>query len=294
MAQASAIQTYNSTTLHEDLTDILTNVSPSETPFLSSFGRGRDAQGVYHEWETDTLAAAADNAHIEGEDYTFSKRSTPTRLGNYTQIFHTKVEVSDTMRAVNPAGYADEFGYQMDKAMKEHARDIEIALVTGTGNAGATGTARRLKGVIPFITSNVSTGTTGTGEESAFNDALQAIWDATGMPGPYTAYMPSAVKRRVSAFTAGTTKQIQADSKQLVNSVEVYESDFGIIKLKKHRYIPAGDVVVLGDDYWKLSYLRPTQREDVAKIGDSTRAVIKSELTLEARAQNTAALVSAM
>ena len=139
-------------------------ISPEETPFFSRLGKTK-ATSVYHEWVNDSLAAPATNAHIQGEDITFVKRAMPTRTGNYCQIFQTPVDVSNTQRAVNPAGYADEFARQMMKAMKEHARDIEIALITGTATSGTSGAAAKLQGIIPSITTNVVTGT-GTGNET--------------------------------------------------------------------------------------------------------------------------------
>lgn len=293
MAQASAIQTYQSTTLHEDLTDILTNVTPTETPFLSDFGR-TTASNTLHEWETDTLAAPADNAQIQGAEFSFTKRSTASRLNNRTQIFTTPVEVSDTIRETNPAGYKDEFAYQMDKAMKEHARDIEIALVTGTGNSGASGTPARLKGVLPFITTNVVTGATGSAGEAKLNDAFQDIWTQSGVMDNVTAYLGGTTKRQVSAFTAGTTKFTQSADKRLDNVVEIYESDFGPVRLKLHRFMSANTAAILKPDMWKTAWLRGTRKVDVAKTGDATRGVILSEATLEARAENANAKVVSM
>jgi len=122
MAQASALLTYDAVGNREDLSDIITNISPEETPMYSTFGKVK-ASNVYHEWLQDSLANAADNANIEGADYSFSKPASRTRVGNYTQIFVTPVEVSDTQRAVDTAGVEDEFAYQMAKKLKEHARD---------------------------------------------------------------------------------------------------------------------------------------------------------------------------
>lgn len=283
MAEASAKLTYDAVGNKEDLTDIISNISPTETPFLSKFGKTK-ARGTYHEWQTDTLANAADNAQIEGDDYSFTKPASRTRLGAYTQIFMTAVEVSDTQRAVDTAGLEDEFVYQMEKKMKEHARDIEIALVTGTGNSGASGTARRLKGVLPWITSNVETGT-GTGAEALsegmFNDLLQNIWEDGGMPE--AAYANGFQKRKISDFTASNTRNVGASEKEVIKGVDVYDSDFGRIKIVPHRYMTTSVVAVLDNSLWKVAMLRPTKKVDVAKIGSATRAVIETELGMEAR-----------
>lgn len=283
MAQASAVLTYDAVGNREDLLDVITNISPTETPMFSSFGKAK-AKSTYHEWLTDSLAAATANAHVEGADYSFSKRAARTRLGNWTQIFQTPVEVSDTQRVVESAGVEDEFAYQMAKALKEHARDIEYALVKGTGNSGASGTARELKGVLSWISTNVETGT-GTGNEALtedmFNDALQSIWSNGGKPD--TAFANGFQKRQISAFTAGSTKFVQADEKELIAGVDVYDSDFGRIKIVADRFMDTDKVAILQSDLWKVAVLRPTKSIDVAKVGSATRAVVETELTLESR-----------
>ncbi len=285
MTNSSAMQTYQAIGNREDLLDVVTNISPEDTPMFSSFGKSK-AKGTYHEWLKDSLATATSNTNIEGADYSFSRRDVRTREGNYTQIFVTPVEVSDTQRAVDTAGLEDEYAYQMAKALKEHARDIEYALCsTAAGASGASGTARSLKGVLAWITSVNETGT-GTGDEaltdSMFNDALQDIWDEGGNPD--TVYANGYQKRKIGIFTDSATKFIEATSeKEMLSGVDVYDSDFGRVKIRKSRFMPTDSVAILQTDLWKVAVLRKTAKEDVAKIGDSTRGVVKTELTLEAR-----------
>lgn len=283
MTNATAKLTYDAVGNREDLSDVLTNISPTETPMLSRFGKVK-AKNTYHEWLTDSLATATANAAVEGYDYSFSKVSSRTRAGNYTQIFQTPVEVSDTQRSVDTAGLEDEFAYQMAKKMKEHARDIEYALINATGNAGASGTARTLKGVLAWITTNVTTGT-GTGSEAItatmFDNALQTAWDQGGTPD--TAYANGWQKRKISQLTTSNTRNINADMKEVVIGIDVYDSDFGRIKIVPDRFMTSTVVALLQNDLWKIAELRPTKKVDVAKIGSATRAVIETELTLEAR-----------
>jgi hypothetical protein len=285
MSQSTAKTTYQAVGNREDLSAVITNISPTETPMLSRFGRSK-ASGTYHEWTTDSLASATTNAQIEAGDYSFSRVASRTRTGAYTQIFVTPVEVSDTQRSVDVAGLEDEFAYQMEKKMKEHARDIEYAYVNGTGNSGASGTARALKGVLAWITTNVETGTGTATEaltETMFNDALQSAWDQGGRVD--AAYANGFQKRAISAFTAGNTRNVGAAEKEVIVGVDVYDSDFGRVKIVPDRYMTATVVALLQSDLWKTAFLRPTKKVDVAKVGSATRAVIESELTLEALQQ---------
>ncbi len=283
MAQTTATLTFDAIGNNEDLSQVITNISPMDTLFLNRFGKTK-ATNTYHEWTTDSLAATTDNANIEASDYTFAKAAARSRTGNYVQYMYTPVEVSDAQRAMDVAGLADEFAYQLAKKMKEHGRDIEAALVSGTGNAGTSGAARRLKGVLTWLTTNVGTGT-GTGNEALtetmFNDNLQNIWTNGGSPS--SAYAGGIQKRAISGFTAGSTKNVNADQKELVAGVDVYDSEFGRIKVYLHRWMTAGVIAILTEDLWKVAMYIPTHKTDVAKVGSATRAVVETYLTLESK-----------
>ena len=124
MAQATNIfDSYEAIGIREDLTDILTNISPEETPMLSRFGKGK-AKDSYHEWQTDTLATAAKNKTIEGTDPDPAAITPTSRTGNWTQISEKVWRTTDTMENVALAGRGSEYAYQEAKNLKELARDI--------------------------------------------------------------------------------------------------------------------------------------------------------------------------
>jgi hypothetical protein len=282
MAQASAIKTYDAVGNREDLTNAVVTVSPDKTPIWSSAGKVK-AAGRYHEWQTDSLASATANAQIEGADYSFAIPSTRSRIGNYTQIFTKTLEVSGTQLTVDTAGVENEFSYQMEKRMKELATDIEKALITGTGNSGASGTAREMKGLLTFITTNVKTGT-GTGtealSESMFNDLLQAVYDAGGDPD--TAYVNSWQKRVISSFATSNTRFLDmSGASTLRNFISVYESDFGEIQVKLDQFMDTDKALVVDSSMVRVAILRGIAPDDVAKVGDSKRGAIVGEMTLE-------------
>ena len=112
---AGSYQTYTAIGEREDLSDIIYDISPMDTPFLSNAAR-ESATAVFHEWQTDSLAAAsATNAQIEGDDATTNTADVTSRLGNYTQISTKVPRVTGTLRAVATAGRADELSYQISK-----------------------------------------------------------------------------------------------------------------------------------------------------------------------------------
>jgi len=268
----------------EDLSDLITMISPVDTPMYSGFAKV-SAKGTYHEWQTDELAAAAANAQVEGADYTFPTLSATSRLGNYTQIFNKPFQVSNTLDVVSKAGRDKEYAYQMEKKMKELARDVEYALVNNASAvSGTSGAARQLKGVLAWITTNVETGS-GSGTEalteSMFNDALETISAAGGNPD--TVYANGFQKRQISGFTASNTKNIDASANKIINRVDVYESDFGILEVIYDRAMATDQVAILEKDKWAIASLRPVSHHEVPSIGDSKRGVIEGELTLVAK-----------
>jgi hypothetical protein len=272
--------TYNQNGNREDLSDIITNITPTETPMFSSFAKST-AKASYHEWMIEELASATTNAQLEGADYSFSASTARTRTGNYTQILSKSWDISNTQEAVDKAGITSEYVRRLENSMKEIARDAEYALVNGTGNAGASGTARSLKGVLAWITTtNVTGSATGTQQltELLYNDAMQLIAEQGGSPDKV--FCNGWQKRKISAMTANATRNLAAGDKKLVSSVDVYEGDFGMQAIKYDRFMPTDKIALLETSKWALAWLRPFKSEEVAKISDSKRGVIVGEFTL--------------
>jgi hypothetical protein len=284
MAETSALKTYDAIGNREDLTDIIAVITRSETPLFSSLQKV-SAKATKHEWQTDTLDTGNANAAVEGADFSFAIPSARTRLYNDTQIFVKTLEVAETQRVVSTAGLDDEFAYQMEKRMKEIATDIEKALIGGTGNSGASGTARELKGILSFITTNVESGT-GSGNEALtedmYNDLLQKIWEEGGRPD-YT-YVNGFQKRQISAFSTPNTRYLEVTGEgELKNTIAVYESDFGRQRVELDSFLDSDVVLALQRDMWAVAQLRPIRVVDVATVGDAKRGALVGELTMEAR-----------
>lgn len=287
-----AVTTYTAVGNREDLSDIITNIAPTETPLYSMFGK-TTAKATYHEWIEDDLSAPGANAQVEGADYTINTATARTRKGNYTQIFSKGYGVSGTQEAVLKAGIKSEIAYQMAKAMKEIARDVEYAIINNTAAvAGDAVTARQMGGIQAFVTTNVlaNGGTPRALTETLLNDGLQQAWEAGGSPD--VVVVNGTNKRTISGFTAGATKEIYAKDKRLVASVDVYESDFGLVRVIANRWMPADKVFILEKGRFKTAYLRPFKQEEKAKTGDKVEKVVVGELTLEARAEKANAIIA--
>ena len=289
-AGTNTFQTYQTIGIREDLIDVITNISPTENWFTKNSGTGR-AKQTYHEWQTDALAAATANSAVEGEVASATAITPTVRTGNYTQILKKDFSVTDTNEAVDSAGRSSEIAYQKAKYTKELANDIEYALIVNSAAAsGASGTARLLKGVLGWIVTNVVTATTATSasavNETAFNDLLSLIYTQGGEE-PYTALVGNAQKRAISRFTGNNTRFNQIEKAKIQSTVEVYNSDFGEVMIKKHRVMNSAaptTVLILGDmNLWKKAWLRQKGWELLARTGSFQHWHIESELTLESR-----------
>lgn len=280
-------QTYQSIGNREDLTDIITNITPMDTWFTSNTGDG-SAKGTYHEWQTDALADAGANKLVEGAATSDGTINPTVRDGNYTQILGKAFKIAKTEEAIDKAGRKSEIAYQTEKHAKELARDLEYNLLLNDSLAsGASGTARQLKGVVGFITTNVETGT-GTGDEalteSMLNDALQTVWAAGGKP--QTLVTGAKQKRVISAFTTNTRYMV-ADENKLASAVDVYQSDFGTVTVRLHHQVntsAAGKVFIFGEmGHWVKAWLRRIKRQQEPFAGDADLFSMRGELTLECR-----------
>jgi len=279
------VNTYDDNSRREDLLDLITNLSPRETQLLSGLGTST-AKDVLHQWLTDTLKSVAVNSYIEGVDATFPDRTDPSRLYNVSQIVRVGYEVTDTERAVANAGFNDRYAYEAQKALKEWSNDAEYALMRGSLACGTSSVARSMQGVKNWMTSNNYTDASGASmSEANLNDYLQFVWDDGTQVNAL--YVPMYIKRKISAFTAGTTKNTNQEDKRLVNAIDVYEADAAqMVKLFAHRYVTVSgdtryDVIGLDESKWKVAYLRKPFTRELSKTGDATKGEVVGELTLE-------------
>jgi hypothetical protein len=304
MTQATnTFDKYDAVGNREDLSDIIFDVSPTETPILTAIKKGK-AKNTLHEYQTDALASAAANAAIEGDDNTAANAVTATtRLTNQTQILKKGVVVSGTQeKGMDHAGVKSEMAYQEARRMKEIKLDCEFAILDNgiaLGNAavaGSASTAREMGSLSTYITSNVSLGsggavssgdgsdllTAGTDRdlsEALLTTVLSSAWNNGGDPSMLA--VSATNKGKVSDFSGGSTRYIDTDTKQLVHSIDVYVGDFHTLKVVPCRQLVGDNVYAIDPSYLSLAELRPLQSYDLAKTGDNFKREMVWEATLE-------------
>ena len=286
----------------EDLSDVIYDITPTETPFMSSIGKTK-ATAVYHEWQTDSLAAATTaNAAVEGADATSATLAPTVRLGNYCQIIQKTVQVSGTLDAVNKAGRKSEKAYQLAKASAELKRDLETILLANQGrSAGTSTTARKLGSVLSWIKTNSDVGSGGAdpatigvstrtdGTQRTFTEALlKTVVSEVFVSGgsPKILMVGAAGKQKVSSFAGIAAQRYMAPSNTpttIIGAADVYMSDFGTMSVVPNRFMRTRDALILDPEYAALAYLRPFQTNDLAKVGDSENTQLLAEVTLEVK-----------
>ena len=300
--------TFDAKGIREDLSNIITNIAPEETPYMSNVGRESISNSLF-EWQTDTLATAAANKQLEGDDVTsFDSVTATVRLQNYAQISRKTIVLSATEETVNKAGRRSELAYQIAKRSAELKRDQEFSMLNGAvAAAGNTTTARGTASLQAFIKTNYDMQTNGanpsyttvptgarsdgnvrTFTETILKNVIQQVWTSGGTPkilmtGPVN-------KQRVSGFSGIASARYNLNGGDrpatIIGAADIYVSDFGQVQVVPNRFQRERDAFVIDPDYAKVTMLRPYQQVELAKTGDAEKRMLIVEWGHKVLAEN--------
>ena len=323
--------TYSSVAIREDLSDVIYNIAPMDTPFLSGAAK-MSADNTKFEWQVDTITAGANNRHLEGDDSPESTaRVLPTRLYNYTQISRYIAQTSGTDDGVDYAGHGKHQAYMLAKLGKRMKRDMEVMLTQNIIYAAGDATnGRQTAGIPAWInTAHVAGGSGGsptagaTGGTAMVNNSstaacteanikatIKEAYDAGGQPD--IMLVPSVVKQTISTLASvgsgsvslGIPPRNNVSGKgqaTAIAAVDVYVSDFGTFKIVPDRNLAAdgpgsvaANVFFLDMDYWGVAWLRPFQTVDMAKTGDSTKQMLLGEYGLVSKNEKASGILASV
>jgi len=300
--------TFDAKGIREDLSNIITNIAPEETPYMSNIGRESVSNSLF-EWQTDTLAAAAANKQLEGDDVaSFDAVTATVRMQNYAQISRKTIVLSATEEVVNKAGRRSELAYQIAKRGSELKRDQEFSMLNGAvAAAGSTSVARGTASLGAFIKTNVDMQTNGTNPsyttlpnsartdgnvrtftETILKNVIQQVWAAGGTPkilmtGPIN-------KQRVSGFSGIASARYNLNGGDrpatIIGAADIYVSDFGQVQVVPNRFQRERDAWVIDPEYAKMTALRPYQQIELAKTGDAEKRMLIVEWGHKVLAEN--------
>ena len=290
----NAFDTYSATADREDLSNIIYNISPMQTPFMSSIGK-RNINNVVFDWQTESLPTPSSAGHLEGFELSRSAATATTRVSNVAMISKRDATVTGSQDASDPAGKRSEMAHQLAIMSKALKRDMEEALCQkGAKTTGNATTARVTGGFESWITSNDSRGTNGASTgggaaptdgtqraltETLLKDTLQLCFENGGEPsmaicGPHN-------KQVISGFTGRTQARQMIDANTVEASVSVYSSDFGELKIVPSNRSRERSLLLVDPEFAKVSYLRDFKTVDIATIGDAETKMIVVEYGLE-------------
>ena len=289
----ATLDTYNTVGIREDLQDAIYDISPTTTPFMSTVGRTK-AKPTVHEWQTDSLSDVdLANAQVEGADAVSPTLTSTTMNQNWTQISDKVVQVSTTDDVVDKAGRTTETAYQLAKASSELKRDMESILLSDqAGGAGGTGSARTLKAIQQWLTTNV-VDAAGAFTEDQLNEAVLEAYQAGGEPSMLLVSPKN--KQAVSKFAGIAEQRFQAPSNKpttIVATADIYMSDFGTLSVVPDRFLDDDVALVLDPSMASVAYLRPFKKTKLAKTGDSEKYMMNVEYTLVVKNEAAHAMIN--
>jgi hypothetical protein len=289
--------------LREDLTDMIYDISPEKTPFMSMIGKGK-MKGTLHEWQTDALATPdTANAKAEGNDATYTVPTQTIRLGNVAQISEKTALVSGTLEAVDKAGRRSEMALQMAKRSAELKRDMESILLSN--QAADSADPRKTASLLAFLKTNIDKAAGGInpvytslpddvrtdGTQRAFTEAmLQAVISLAWNEGadPRFIMVGAFNKSQISGFDGNATRTLNLNGVKpgaIISSADVYVGEFGTLTVVPNRWQRTRDAFVLDPEFLSVVYLRPFNSEALAKTGDAQKRAIRVEYALKVHSE---------
>ena len=290
----NAFDTYSATSDREQLSDVIYNISPQATPFMSAIGKN-SIKNVVFDWQTETLPTASGAGQLEGFELSRAAATATSRVSNVAMISSRDATVTGSQQASDPAGKKSEMAHQLAIMAKALKRDMETALCQkGAKTTGNATTARVTGGFESWITSSVSRGTNGAGNgggaaptdgtqraltETLLKAVLQDCFSNGGEPS--MAICGPVNKQVISGFTGRSSARQMVDANTVEASVSIYASDFGELKIVPSNFSRERSLLLVDPDYAKVSYLRDFKTVDISTVGDAETKMILCEYGLE-------------
>lgn len=282
---------------HKSLSDIVSNISPEKTPFMTLIGKGTIDNVLFH-WAEEDLAIAAQNAQVEGADAPAAADNYLVERDNYTQIFAKTVRVSGTSVVNRLAGDTQRLAHQIELRAKELKRDMEFAFVGTTQAKAITSGARMTASFQAQVhTDNIIDKSSSAVTAADLDEVLTRIFEAGGTP-EYVMCHPRVRNALVKVLSEkGFVQRDISDKKTLVNDIQVYVSPVGEVRLVNNDLVKfdkasrVGDIIIFDSSMWSVETLRPYRLEDLAKTGDAEARLLVVECGLKNKNQKSAGII---
>lgn len=278
----NTLKSYDQVGKKEDFEQVIYDITPTQTPFLSSIGSST-AEATLHQWMQDSLASVGSNILVEGADAGAASTVTQVVKSANTQIFGKVVQVSGTAEAIGLHARTSDLANAIAKAGKELKRDIEHSFV-GLGQSGTAGSGSAGRQLTSAANQISATTTNTAGSNRAFSEALlldvlEKCYNEGGEPNQVQVTPSHSLTVAGFAASSGRNRDFGNDSR-ITNVVDIYVSPFGEVSIIPNRFLQANTALVLDTEYWSRAVLRPMQTIQLSRTGDSDKRQMLTELTL--------------
>lgn len=293
----------------EELSSVVSRITPEDTPIYSMIEKV-SFDTTHPEWGVDDLAAPADNAQLEGDEYTFSATTSPTRMGNYTQILRKDGIISRTQDKTDEAGSRTKVKEQKLKKAVELRKDVEFSIVAA--NASVAGATRKSGSLSTWLATNVSRGATGA--NGGFNTGTNlTVAPTNGTQRAFTKVLMDGVMQQgyqnganfkhlfASPYIKSVFVTFMSDSNvaafryaadsgknnSIVATADIYEGPFGKVMIHPNRVMAgsaalARNVFFVDPEYVKWGWFDKIHEDKgIARTGDAEKFVLIGEGALK-------------
>lgn len=289
---------YGDASMREDLGNDIKDLDALET-YVSTNAGTVPVTNKVHSWVVDPIEAVTSQAGAAELATTSYAQTNPSLLTNTTQIIEYGVRVGGTQLNTDHAGFKDKFAREKLKKMKAWKNQLELSVVAGSLVSGTGTAARTMKGIAGFASTLATTAGSGVSLTSAMLDAyLGNAWDQGAEHD--TVLVGKVLKTRISSFTAGNTRNVNATDAEVVGRVDVYDSDNGRVKIVKHRYVGNASVTIgqplltYISDFVRVGVMDEVHYEDRAVTGYFKAGAVVGEYTAELGNEKAAQLVQSL
>jgi hypothetical protein len=301
----------------EDLADYITLVDAKDTPVTSMIPKGNKPGNTLLQFQADNMPTAVSTGTLDGSDVTAggsgglgyaNLNEGRAVLTNYIQVFQRAIRVSPLAVDVSiVAGLRDELAGMVAKGIKTLKRDMELTICSdnaaqvdngtvpyltkalGVWIANAAGTVAPIPTAYLTPSSSINTTATASFAETDAQGVLTSIYGQTGQMKTYDTVVGPTLKRAFSnllytatasgtnAYAAIRTLQRDAFSDTISSSVDLFEGDFGSLRLHPTLFnANAFRGYVLDMDLLELRYTNLPQVTELPDAGGGPARLIKA------------------
>lgn len=283
--------------IHEDLSDLITMVTPKDVPMWSRLAR-TVATALNHEWTETTLDSAFTSAAYSDGGTPAANTNTTVRKGNQVMQLGRRAQATELLERLNTVGKRSQGMSAFDREVEDKMQNLMRAIEYFIWNGNKANTApQEMDGILRFMVSAQQVANGGAVlSELKLQEAITKCYDAGGNPTVIAAN--PTVCQRITNFTADKIRYLPGGGVggtgvQGMRYVSPLGYDLEVVPVRA-EFLPTGQVLVLTMDQLALAEVTNSiEFKDLAVSNDSVAdLLIKWYGTLEFRVPQHSALIS--